>query len=349
MPPRGHQLLACLATQASWASPAPLHVAAFATWIPTRPPFRHLPPTPSCRSTNHLRKESLRLYSSQSGGGGGGGGGGTHTLQRLYVAVPLTPSCALELSDEQSHYLRNVLRCRDGTQLRLFNGRDGEYLASVEADVDGGGSGGGGRGGKRARASGQVRLRVAAGPPLRRQPGSAEEARDGSAADAGDGGGGSVGGAALQASLFFAAIKPKPMKLVVEKATELGVCGLQPLISDRAQVKKGDVEKQLGKLGAVALEAAEQSERLTVPPIFPPQTLKVAVQQWLGDAGDDGAERVVVVCEERYGSRPHIYKSVRPHLSQTHQPSGHFQTHLIADGHRKQQQQTTLTTRRRRW
>ena len=301
------QLLACLATQASWASPAPLHVAAFATSIAARPPFRHLPPTESCPSTDQKLRTPLRLY-SQSGGGGGGGGGSTHTLQRLYVAVPLTPSCAVELGEEQSHYLRNVLRCRDGTQLRLFNGRDGEYLASVEADVDGGGSGGGGRGGKRSRASGPVRLRVANGPPLRRQPGSVEPgAQDGLAAVAcdGDGGGGSGGGGgggggtALEASLFFAAIKPKPMKLVVEKATELGVCSLQPLLSDRAQVKKGDVEKQLDKLGVVAVEAAEQSERLTVPPIFPPRSLKVAVKEWLGSAGDGGVERVVVVCEER--------------------------------------------------
>ena len=48
------------------------------------------------------------------------------------------------------------------------------------------------------------------------------------------------------------------MRLVVEKATELGVCALQPIISERVQLKKGDVKKQLAKLDLVALEAAEQ-------------------------------------------------------------------------------------------
>jgi len=107
----------------------------------------------------------------------------------------------------------------------------------------------------------------------------------------------------LGASLFFAVIKPKPMRLLVEKATELGVCALQPVVSERVQLSKGDVKKQLAKLDVVALEAAEQSERLTVPPIFPPTTLQAAVGEWLhGQDGSDvgnGVERIVVVCEER--------------------------------------------------
>lgn len=56
-----------------------------------------------------------------------------HKLVRLYV-----PNAALQagethaLSEEQHHYLRNVMRMEEGHQLRVFNGADGEWLASVQ-------------------------------------------------------------------------------------------------------------------------------------------------------------------------------------------------------------------------
>lgn len=37
------------------------------------------------------------------------------------------------MAESQAHYLRNVLRRQSGDRLRLFNGRDGEYLAVLQA------------------------------------------------------------------------------------------------------------------------------------------------------------------------------------------------------------------------
>ncbi|MEN9895600.1 MAG: hypothetical protein RIR97_1452 [Pseudomonadota bacterium] len=52
-------------------------------------------------------------------------------LQRLYVEAPLTQDSRCEANPDQFHYLANVLRMEEGSDLLLFNGRDGEWLASV--------------------------------------------------------------------------------------------------------------------------------------------------------------------------------------------------------------------------
>jgi 16S rRNA (uracil1498-N3)-methyltransferase len=51
--------------------------------------------------------------------------------QRLYVECDLTEGARAPLSKEQSNYLLNVLRLRDGDLLLVFNGRDGEWRARL--------------------------------------------------------------------------------------------------------------------------------------------------------------------------------------------------------------------------
>jgi 16S rRNA (uracil1498-N3)-methyltransferase len=51
---------------------------------------------------------------------------------RLYVTADLGEGVALPLSDAHAHYLLHVLRAKAGDRLRLFNGRDGEWLAELE-------------------------------------------------------------------------------------------------------------------------------------------------------------------------------------------------------------------------
>jgi 16S rRNA (uracil1498-N3)-methyltransferase len=52
---------------------------------------------------------------------------------RLYVAAPLAEGAALRLSSEQTNYLVQVLRLGAGARVLLFNGRDGEFAATLEA------------------------------------------------------------------------------------------------------------------------------------------------------------------------------------------------------------------------
>jgi 16S rRNA (uracil1498-N3)-methyltransferase len=50
---------------------------------------------------------------------------------RLYVDGPLAPGRAVALEREQSNYLGNVLRLAAGDTILVFNGRDGEWRASI--------------------------------------------------------------------------------------------------------------------------------------------------------------------------------------------------------------------------
>src|SRR5689334_10219972 len=51
--------------------------------------------------------------------------------QRLFVEADLGAGAHIELNREQVNYLLNVLRLKDGDGIILFNGRDGEWRASV--------------------------------------------------------------------------------------------------------------------------------------------------------------------------------------------------------------------------
>lgn len=52
-------------------------------------------------------------------------------LPRLYADHDLTEGACIPLADGQAHYLNAVLRHKPGDALRLFNGRQGEWLAKI--------------------------------------------------------------------------------------------------------------------------------------------------------------------------------------------------------------------------
>ncbi|THF48302.1 16S rRNA (uracil(1498)-N(3))-methyltransferase [Allorhizobium terrae] len=54
-----------------------------------------------------------------------------YRMQRLHVHADLSQNIAIEATPEQFNYLANVLRMTDGTNVLLFNGRDGEWQASL--------------------------------------------------------------------------------------------------------------------------------------------------------------------------------------------------------------------------
>jgi 16S rRNA (uracil1498-N3)-methyltransferase len=53
------------------------------------------------------------------------------TSHRLWVEAPLAKGEKVELTREQTHYLVHVLRLGDGAVVLAFNGRDGEWRASL--------------------------------------------------------------------------------------------------------------------------------------------------------------------------------------------------------------------------
>ncbi|MER2605685.1 MAG: 16S rRNA (uracil(1498)-N(3))-methyltransferase [Siculibacillus sp.] len=54
-----------------------------------------------------------------------------YRLQRLFLRASLREGGDVELDREQSNYLLNVLRMAEGDRLLVFNGHDGEWLATV--------------------------------------------------------------------------------------------------------------------------------------------------------------------------------------------------------------------------
>lgn len=52
-------------------------------------------------------------------------------LIRLYIEGPLRTGEAIDLVEGQAHYINNVMRLKMGDDVALFNGRDGEWRASI--------------------------------------------------------------------------------------------------------------------------------------------------------------------------------------------------------------------------
>lgn len=67
----------------------------------------------------------------------------------------------------------------------------------------------------------------------------------------------------LPLTLAFAIVKRTPLETIVQKATELGVTTLQPMRTERTVVKRINFDR----LRAIAIEAAEQCERLDTPAV----------------------------------------------------------------------------------
>lgn len=87
--------------------------------------------------------------------------------------------------------------------------------------------------------------------------------------------------------LFCAPIKKTHFDFLLAKATELGVTHIQPILTARTQVRDVNPER----CRAVAIEAAEQSERLSVPSIASPITLEKLTSFWPNDT-------LPIVCAE---------------------------------------------------
>lgn len=79
--------------------------------------------------------------------------------------------------------------------------------------------------------------------------------------------------------LAFALLKRDATDLVVQKATELGAAALLPVITARTNAHRVNEDR----LRAIAIEAAEQCERLTIPEIAAPQALAALLDGWPAD------------------------------------------------------------------
>lgn len=99
--------------------------------------------------------------------------------------------------------------------------------------------------------------------------------------------------------LVFAPVKKTPSDYIVQKATELGVRVLQPILTRRTIVRRVNIER----MRANAIEAAEQSGRVSVPDAREPVDLERVLRDW-------PAERHILFCDET-GEAPSIADALR--------------------------------------
>jgi RNA methyltransferase, RsmE family len=161
---------------------------------------------------------------------------------RLHVTGALKASAEITLEKSPAHYLRNVLRLKAGDGVLVFNGKDGEWQATL--------------------ADGKRPVLI-----LEKQTRPQTEPQD--------------------LHYLFAPLKHERLDYMVQKAVEMGVSRLQPVLTRHTQVKRVNVER----MRANAIEAAEQCGVLSVPEIGEPLTFARAL-------ASRKADRLLLFCDE---------------------------------------------------
>jgi len=143
---------------------------------------------------------------------------------RLFVGADLQEGAAIELTREQSNYLGNVLRLSAGDLLLVFNGRDGEWDASIS--------------GRKRPDTLEIMARTRPQDRLR------------------------------ELAYVFAPLKHARLDYMVQKAVEMGVSSLQPVLTRFTQVSRVNSER----MRANVVEAAEQCGILGIADVAEPVT-----------------------------------------------------------------------------
>ena len=109
--------------------------------------------------------------------------------------------------------------------------------------------------------------------------------------------------------LCFAPLKKDAVDFLIEKGTELGVAVFQPVLTRRTVTSRLNLER----LAASAIEAAEQTERLTLPEIRPAVDFEALLRTWPRD-------RRLLVCAEAGPAEPiaDALRALTPNVSPAH-------------------------------
>ena len=162
---------------------------------------------------------------------------------RLFVDAPLHAGVLVTLAKSQAHYLTTVMRLKSNDRVLVFNGRDGEWDATVELQ-------------KRAavlHVGGRTRPQTAPG----------------------------------DLHYLFAPLKAARLDYMVQKAVEMGVSRLQPVLTSHGQVGRVNADR----VRANTVEAAEQCGILNLPEIGEPVSLTRVIAEH--DCG-----RTLIFCDE---------------------------------------------------
>lgn len=161
-------------------------------------------------------------------------------LPRIHCDLRLGPGAQFSLAPEAAQHVSKALRLKAGDALVVFDGRGGEYDATLTR-VD----------------KGDADVKVGAFRDVEREP-------------------------RLRVGLVQGLPEADKMDWVIQKAVELGVAWIQPLVCDRSVVRlSGErAARREAHWRRVAIAACEQSGRNRVPEVRP----TLGFQSWIATA-----------------------------------------------------------------
>jgi 16S rRNA (uracil1498-N3)-methyltransferase len=167
------------------------------------------------------------------------------TTPRLCLDADLSEGATAALSLDEANYLLNVLRLVRGARLLVFNGRDGEFVATIGAATR-----------KAATLTIGAATRKAATLTIGERVREQEFPPD--------------------VDYLFAPLKHARLDYMAQKAVEMGARRLQPVITRRTQASRVN----LARLAANAREAAEQCGVIWLPEVSPERRLEEVLATW---------------------------------------------------------------------
>lgn len=133
--------------------------------------------------------------------------------------------------------------------------------------------------------------------------------------------------AIVQIALYPALIRPNRFEWLIEKATELGVAAIHPVITERCQVRAEEIGgTKRERWGRIVIEAAEQCGRRTIPTIAEPVSFTQAIEDIQGSC--------IIPYEQERRQAPALGSLLRghswPNLTLLIGPEGGFSAQEIA-------------------
>lgn len=177
------------------------------------------------------------------------------TGQRLYLDHPLQTGAQIDLDRQQANYLINVLRLKPGANVLVFNGREGEWQATLAVT-----------GRKKAALVVEQQTRPQTAP--------------------------------YDLHYLFAPLKQARLEYMIQKAVEMGVGTIQPVITQHTQFRNLNMDR----MQSYVIEAAEQCGILNIASLHPPTALSTLLDALpedrhliFCDEGDDGHNPVAAL------------------------------------------------------
>ncbi len=270
--------------------------------------------------------------------------GRSFTLPRIHIPSTIFPPGDGQYSDnniqnkiillqdeEYLHYIRTVMRCRDGAQVRIFNSDRGEWLTQVTSiqpqnlhQVIFKNKGPINLSSTKSKKKQESVLGLCLLDQLRK----AEENQR------------------VSIKLGFGPIRAERLKWMFEKGTELGITDFFPILTQFTQpansklfVNSGNQEFASSSIGSkearfesILIQSAEQCERLTIPKLHPIINLDdflSSLESRIRDKSHDPDSRVVFyICKERSDQSSQLLNTLQQLRNSTN-PAQNLEVYLL--------------------